>query len=480
MKDHVYYLASDAMKGRNTPSPGLDSSAAYIAREFRSYGIKPVGSDNSFYQKFNILRTSLAETNQLILKTEAGETEFEIKYDFVPLHNTANRKLVDLPVLFAGYGISAPEFGYDDYATVDVQGKVAFIFTGEPQKTDTTSVFDGSKETDHSKLRVKIENAMDHGALGLLLVSTPDRRFRRPPNSWPSLLRYAPESAVPLSLEQKAEQLIVCMQLGRESADALLEGTGFTLEEVFQKIDTDLTPQSFEIPGKTVTMETNLKSKKFKTQNVVGYWEGSDPVLKNELIVIGAHYDHVGTRNDTIVYNGADDNASGTAGVIEIAEAFTECNSRPKRSLLFITFSGEEKGLFGSRYYTDNPLFPIENTVAMLNMDMISRNDTNEVAIIGSKTSNTIKEISDACNANIGMDIEYTEQWFLQSDHYPYYKKGVPVLFYNTKDTPDLHRPTDDPEKIIPEKMARIGKLVFSTAWEIANRTERPDYIKVR
>ncbi len=479
MKSHVYYLASDQMKGRNTPSPELDTCAAFIAREFASFGLKPIGDDKFYFQRFNVLKARLSEPNTLTLSSAKGDTSYQIKDDFVPLHLTANRR-VSAPLVFAGYGITAPEYNYDDYRTIDAKGKIVIIFTNEPQEKDSTSIFDGVKDTDHSKLLIKAENAMDHGAVGLLLVSTPTHRFRRPPNPWPSLMRSAPENAIPLTLEEKAEKRIVCLRLGKDLANDLLEGTGNTYEEIHQKIDETLIPQSFNIPGKIITMETALEAEKFPTQNVVGFWEGADPLLKNEIVVIGAHYDHVGVANDSI-YNGADDNASGTAGVLEIAEAFTQCKTRPKRSILFMTFAGEEKGLFGSRFYTDDPMFPIENVVAMLNLDMISRNDSNEVAIIGSKTSEDLKAINEKCNESIGMKLVYDQdRFFMQSDHYSFYRKDIPILFYFTKDTPDLHQPSDDPEKIIPEKMAKIGQLVFSTAWVVANRAERPGFTKVR
>ena len=479
MKAHVYYLASDAMQGRNTPSPELDTCAAYIAREFKSYGLQIVGPEQSYFQTFNVLKARLKEPNTLKLSTPQGETIYELKNDFVPLHMTANRSIT-APVVFAGYGITAPEYDYDDYGTINATSKIVIVFAGEPQEKDSTSVFDGQKRTEHAKIRVKIENAIDHGAVGFLLISSPKRPFRRPPNPWPSLMRRPPKDGVPLTMEEKAEKRIVCMRLGKELADDLVDGTGRTLEELYETIEETLSSQSFEIKGKTVTIETNLDADRSPTQNVVGFWEGSDPELKDELIVIGAHYDHVGVRNDSI-YNGADDNASGTAGVMEIAEAFTQCKTQPKRSILFIAFSGEEKGLFGARHYTEDPIFPIENTIAMLNMDMISRNDSNEVAIIGSPTSSDLKQINEDANKLIGMTLAYDqERYFLQSDHYPFYRKDIPVLFYNTKDTPDLHRPSDDPNKIIPEKMARIGQLVFSTAWMIANRQEKPNFTKVR
>lgn len=479
MKAHVYYLASDAMKGRNTPSPELDTCAAYIADQFTSYGLKPVGQKKSNFQTFNLLKARLSEPNTLALTVNQRDTIYQIKDDFVPLHLTANRK-VSAPIVFAGYGITAPEYNYDDYRSLDAKGKIVLIFSNEPQERDSASVFDGKKSTDHSKLLIKAENALDHGAVGLLLISTPLHRFRRPPNSWPNLMKTASEDAIPFALEERADKRIVCIQIGKQLGDDLLKGTGRSFEDIHRQIDQTLTPQSFEIPGKTVSMETNLAAERFPTQNVVGFWEGADPVLKNEIVVIGAHYDHVGVSRDS-VYNGADDNASGTAGVMEIAEAFTKCTTRPKRSILFMTFAGEEKGLFGSRYYADDPIFPIENVIAMLNLDMISRNDTNEVAIIGTKTSSDLTAINEKCNESIGLKLETDQdRYFLQSDHYSFYRKGIPVLFYNTKDTPDLHRTSDDPEKIIPEKMARIGKLVFSTAWVVANRAERPNFIKYR
>ena len=480
MKAHVYYLASDEMKGRNTPSPELDTCAAYIAREFRSYGLKPVGTDNSYYQTFNTLRTRLGESNTLVLMTPQGTAPYQLKNDFVPLHVTANQKISDVPVIFAGYGITAPEYDYDDYNGIDAKGKIVLIFINEPQEKDSTSIFEGSKSTDHSKIRVKVENAIDHGAIGILLASNPLSRSRRPPNYWPNLMRNAPKNAVPLTMEESTGKKIVCVRIGKKLANGLLEGTGKTLLELHQQIDTSLRPQSFEIPDMTITIETCLDADAFPTHNVVGYLEGGDPAFKDELIIIGGHYDHVGTSGED-VYNGADDNASGTAGVMEIAEAFTKCPTRPNRSILFMAFSGEEKGLFGSRFYVDSPLFPIENTVAMLNLDMISRNDTNEVAIIGAPTSPDLKAINEKANENVGMKLAYDqERYFLQSDHYSFYRADIPVLFYNTRETPDLHRPTDDPEKIIPVKMANIGKLIFSTAWMVANRTERPNFVKVR
>ncbi len=489
MKEHVIYLASDKMKGRNTPSPELDSCAAYIAGEFASYGLIPVAPvmqedapvmQEGYYQTFNMLRNRLSQPNSLIVTVNGAESSFEIRDDFVPLNATANRNIT-APLVFAGYGITAPEYEYDDYGEIETKGKIVLVFTGEPQEKDSTSVFNGTRSTTYSRPQTKIENAMDHGAIGLILVRNPNKRFRRPPNSWPSLMKRSSKNNTYLNVEKRAENKIVCMQIGKNLCDFLFEQSEKTAENIHQLIDSTSTPQSFAITNSTVTMETTLEADRYPVHNVVGLWEGSDPVLKNEYIVIGAHYDHVGVRNDTVIFNGADDNASGTAGVMEVAEAFTKSPVRPKRSILFMAFAGEEKGLLGSRFYTDNPLFPIVNTAAMLNMDMISRNDTNEVAIVGAKTSSDLKEINEEANILIGMDLDYSQDgFFRQSDHYPFYSKDIPVLFYFAKPNPDLHKATDDVEKIIPEKMAAIGKLVFSTAWMIANRDQRPDFTEVK
>ena len=479
MKNHVIYLASDQMRGRDTPSPELDSCASYIAGAFDSYGLLPVSEDTLFYQHFNLLQARLSEPNTLSILGEE-ETGYVLKDDFVPLHTTANGS-VTAPLVFAGYGITAPEYGYDDYDGIDAEGSTVLIFTGEPHEKNSSDVFEGLSNTEHAKIHNKVQNAIDHGAVGLLLVSSPIRRFRRPPNPWPSLMRHAIANAVPLTLESRRGKRIVCVRIGKQLADDIIAGSGHSIESLHSAIDSTLNPQSFKIVGKNISMETQLTADQIPTQNVVGLWEGSDPVLKEEVVIIGAHYDHVGVRNDTLIFNGADDNASGTAGVMEIAQAFSESTHRPKRSVLFITFAGEEKGLFGSRFYTDSPLFPSSRTVAMLNMDMISRNAPDSVGIIGAETSTFLKDANEKANENIGMKMEYgPDEYFMRSDHYPFYQEGIPVLFYFTGPTPDYHQPTDDPDKVLPEKMARIARLVFSTAWIVADSKETIDFKRVQ
>jgi len=480
MYAHVAFLAADDMKGRDTPSPELLRAAHYIAEEFASYGLSPVGPNGGYLIPFRMERVALSSPNALVVVEPSGEREFALKEDFVPIYISASRQ-VEAPVVFAGYGITAPEFGYDDHRDLDASGKFVLIMSQEPQEKDSTSIFDGAKDTEYCKVLTKAQVAIDHGAVGLLLVRNPlNSRFRRPPNVWPELMNRPPANVKPpLTLAGGQEGRLVAAYVGRDLAEYLLAGSGKTLAEWQALIDEKCQPHSFVIADKRVRLQVTLSAQTDSAYNVAGYLPGADPVLKDELVVVGAHYDHVGAPGDT-VYNGADDNASGTAGVLEIAEAFATCGERPRRSVLFLAFAGEEKGLFGSRFYADHPLFPLEKTIAMLNLDMIGRNDSNMVAVIGSKTSATLTHINQQANALVGMELSYEwDRYFRQSDHYSFYRKHIPVLFFNTGDHPDLHRPTDDVDKINPHKMARIGQLVFATAWLVANEQERPDFVEV-
>ncbi len=480
MLSHVKFLASDEMMGRDTPSPELDSCAVYIVNYFSSLGLQPVATADKNFHHFSLLKTRLAGEQKLTLTVNGLEKPYEIKTDFVPLYLAANRE-VKAPVVFAGYGITAPEYNYDDYQSIDVKEKIVLVFSSEPQEKDSTSIFNGIKETDHSKLNDKVLNAIDHGAIGFIFVTNPSHRFRRPPNPWPSLMKTAPEEAIPFTLGEKEENKIVGVRIGKQLADDMMSACGKTMEEIYQRIDQELKPQSIELPGVIATIATSLESDSFKTQNVVAFLEGSDPKLKNEIVIIGGHYDHLGARDDTTIYCGADDNASGTAGVIAVAKAFASCKERPKRSILFMCFAGEEKGLFGSRYYAGtDPLFPIENTVAMLNMDMIGRNDTSAVDVSGCTRSPDLKAVFLKANETINLKVNFEDDKRIGgSDHASFFRKNIPFLAFHTGLHADYHRTTDTAEKIIPQKMAKVAQAVFASAWLVANMEARPKLIEI-
>ncbi len=479
--DHVGYLASDELKGRNTPSAELDTAAKYIARYFRYCGLKPVESAGGYFQKVPLLKTKLADksSQKFVLNKNGEALTFALKNDFVPYYLSANRE-VTAPIVFVGYGITAPEYDYDDYENVDVAGKIVLAFTGEPQEKDSTSIFKGIEPTDHSKPIHKVLNALDHGAVGFIFVKNPRHRFRKPANPWPSLLRRPPKDAVPLTLGEKEENKLVAVQIGLNLANEIFRTSGKTMKELYDAIDADLKPRSFEIENVTATIAVKLDAKKFWTQNVVGFLEGSDPELKDEIIVIGAHYDHLGAKSDSVIYHGADDNASGTVGVMTLAKAFSQCGKRPRRSILFITFAGEEKGLFGSRYYVGtDPLFPLEKTIAMINLDMISRNDTSEVKIYGADHSPELKEAFLQVNKKIELPYNFVSSKKVPggSDHMSFGRKKIPFLFFFTGLHKDYHKPSDTVEKISPHRMAQIIKAAFGVAWQISQKKERPRYI---
>ncbi len=478
MLSHVSFLASDEMRGRDTPSPELDSCAKYLRRYFISLGCQPLAAKQGYFQDFFLLKTRLAGVQKLSLSIHGVQKDYAIKDDFVPIYFSASRQIT-APVVFAGYGITAPEYQYDDYHDIDVRGKLVMVFTEEPQEKDSTSVFNGSKATDHSKLSEKALNAIDHGAAGLIVVTNPVHRFRRPPNPWPSLLRTAPEEAIPFTLGEKEQNKIVAVRIGKQLAEDLLSTSGTTMEQIHQRIDAELKPQSMLLPGILATITTHLESDSFKTQNVIAFWEGSDPKLKHEIIVVGAHYDHVGARGDSVIFNGADDNASGTAGVLAVAKAFAQSPQRPKRSVLFMCFAGEEKGLFGSRFYAgSDPIFPLENTIAMINMDMIGRNDTSAVEVSGAVRSPDMKQIFLQANEHVNLHYKFGDDRRISgSDHASFFRQNIPFLSFFTGMHEDYHQQSDTADKIIPEKMAQVARAAFASAWLLANSDIRPKLV---
>ncbi|MFQ5772297.1 MAG: M28 family peptidase, partial [bacterium] len=317
VRRHIDFLASDSLKGRNTPSTGLNIAAEYIEQEFERYGIQPL--NDSYLQAFNLNKVHLAEGNSVKLMA-ANQTEYslKIKREFMPYEFTANKEIKG-ELVFAGYGITASEYDYDDYQNLDVQGKVVLVLKHEPGEKDTASVFEGVKNTDHSKIRTKVENAIEHGATGLMVINDPlNHRSLRPRGfPWPSLYKNIPNEAVPYTLALSEGKKIPVVQVGKSFIRKVF-GSVDSLKAIQKRMDAGLKPESFAIPNFTVTLKTSTSVDSTPTQNVVGIWEGSDPALKKQAIVIGAHYDHVGYKQDGVkpgedyIYNGADDNASGT------------------------------------------------------------------------------------------------------------------------------------------------------------------------
>lgn len=483
VRRHIDFLASDSLKGRNTPSPELDLAAEYISEEFERYGLQPL--HGSYYQEFHVNQVWLGKENFFKLQaSDSSETAFKIKREFMPFEFTASAEIHG-ELVFAGYGISAPEYDYDDYENLDTEGRIVVVLKHEPEEKDSSSVFDGIKNSVHGRVSSKVENAIEHGVSGLIVVTDPlNHRSLRPRGfPWPSLYKHIPNTAVPYTLSLTEGNKIPVIQAGKSFVKRVF-GSVANLKAIQEKLDAGLKPHTLKMESFRASIKTTTTVESKSTQNVVAVWEGSDPELKKEAIVIGAHYDHVGQKMGTpkegedYIFNGADDNASGTVGLLEVAEAFSK-EVRPKRSVIFIAFAGEEKGLFGSRYYVEKPLWALSATRAMLNMDMIGRNQGDRVSIIGYKTSPELNVINTEENRYVGLTLKYDgERFFRRSDQYSFARKKIPVLFYNTGTHEDYHRVSDNPDRVNEGKIAMICKLVFRTAWRAANTNQGFSYVE--
>lgn len=479
MNRHEIAIASDAMQGRNTPSPGLDSAAEYIARVFAQNGFQPVRG--SYFQPVPLAITALGEPNGLRVRKGGREQSYEIKTDFVPFEMTATGE-VRAPLVFAGYGITAPEYKYDDYASVDVKGKVVLVLRHEPGEDDSNSVFEGKMFTKYASVGTKVRIAKEHGAVGLLLVTDPLNHSSLTPRGfpWPSLSRTIPRDALPMTLGGEEGEKIPAVQVGPSVIEQVL-GDLEGLKSVQARIDSTLVPHSFPLVDTEVWVQTSTKVTEIQARNVVGVIEGSDPLLRDQVVIVGAHYDHVGVKRqngseqDTI-YNGADDNASGTCAVLGVAAGFGSLSTRPRRTVLLMTFAGEEKGLLGSEYYARQPLFPLDQTVAMINIDMVGRNSIDSLWLIGGERSPDLAQIAEEENKLVGFTLLPLILDYGGSDHQSFQKRGVPSIMLHSGVHPDLHKVSDNPELIDPAKIARAAKLAFLTAWRLANETGRYHY----
>ncbi len=476
IKEFIDFLASDEMGGRPAPSEEADRAAEYIAMKLKEFGIKSV--DGSYLQTVPFCAADLNIENCQFSLTKSGiDKEFTLKENFTPLLNTGSDR-VKGGLVFAGYGITAPEYNYDDYKNINVKGKIVLVMKEEPRKNDTiATVFEGNKDTGYSDITYKIRNAVEHGATGLLLVTAPlhNVAITAQGHLWTSL--YLKRNTKQLYNVCEGGTLIPAVQVNKDVINEIF-GSVDSLRTLQRNIDKNLHPISFPLPEVLVDFTVSVDKNEFPSSNVIGWIEGSDPQLKNEFIVIGAHYDHIGISprpnhlNDSIM-NGADDNASGTAAVMAVAKAFATSRKKPARSILFMLFTAEEKGLIGSDYYTKNPLFPLEKTVAMINMDMVGRNGNDTVYVIGQQYNPDLAVLVNATIQDTGLKKEeMTMDLYQSSDYYPFYKKGISAIGLTSGLHDDYHRVGDNPEKINHQKVRKIAQLTYKVAWQIANTND--------
>jgi len=470
--DDIKFLASEDMKGRGTGTPELEKAAAYIAADFRSFGLQPIDG-KSYYQAFSVTtHARLGNDNRLAYTVAGKRVKLNFREDFIPFNFSARAKMSG-PVVFAGYGITAPEYNYDDYQGIDARDKIVLILRHEPQEFDDKSVFEGKVYTQHSQFWSKASNAKMHGARGVILVS--DRAAH--PGESEDLEKFA-EVAGP------GDAGIPFLQMKSEVADRWFALAGKRAEDIQTGIDKDLRPRSFAFPS-SLEVEANLDVQRVvKTaHNVAGYLPG----LTDEYIVIGAHYDHLGLGEQFsmapslagTIHPGADDNASGTAGVIELARWFST-QPKQKRGILFLTFAGEELGLLGSSYFVSHPALPLDRDVAMINMDMIGRVRDGKIFIGGVGTGTTLKKLLEEVTPKYGLHIDYSEAGYGSSDHTSFTTKQVPVLFFFSGLHSDYHKPSDTWDKIDAPDAAKLLQMIAEVSEDLRESPDRPLFVRVK
>jgi hypothetical protein len=469
---HVKFLASDAMHGRATGSPELEKAAAYIARQFKASGLQPFDG-KSYLQAFPVTTNAKLGPNNRFEYSENGKTTtLKFEEDFVPF-NFSSRAKVSGGVVFVGYGITAREYNYDDYAGVDVKDKLALILRHEPQEFDEKSVFAGKVYTEHSQFFSKVVNAKNHGARGVILIN--DRANHR---GEADQLEAFGKTAGP------ADGGIPFVQIKAEAAERWISGAGKSLDEISAGIDRDLKPRSFALPDVQVQENVDVERAVKTVHNVVGYLPGTT----SEYIVIGAHYDHLGLGEQFsmapslagTVHPGADDNASGTAGVIELARRMA-AEPKPKRGILFMTFAGEELGLLGSSYYVNHPSLALDKAVAMINMDMVGRIREGKVYIGGAGTGTTLRAMLDQIVPKFKLNIDFSDTTgYGSSDHTSFTTKQVPVLFFFSGLHSDYHKPSDTWDKIDAPGAVMLLKLVGEVTSQLQESPDRPQFVRVK
>jgi hypothetical protein len=469
--DDIKYLAAEQLKGRQDGTPELDKAAEYIARQFRETSLRPLGG-GSYYQRFRVTTSARqGKANQFAYRDGQRQASLRPGVEFRPLSLSADGK-VSGQLVFAGYGITAPEYDYDDYAGLDVKGKLVLVLRHEPQEFDESSVFGGRTYTNHAQIESKAINAKAHGARAVIFSNDKPAH----PGDKDDLERLG-RAVGPDS------QGIPFVQVKAQVADEWLRLAGHSLEETIRTIDADLRPQSFALPG-TLHFEisVDLLRETRSVSNVVGYLPGES----DEYVIIGAHYDHVGlgeqfslepSKKGT-VHPGADDNASGTAGVIELARWFAK-QPRHRRGILFIAFAGEEFGLLGSNHYVETPELPLEKAVAMINLDMIGRLRDSKLYIGGAASGSSFKAVIDGVNENARFSLDDADaDGYGSSDQYSFMPRQIPTLFFFTGLHPDYHRPSDTWDKIDAGGGARVVDFVGQIAERLLDAPERPKFLK--
>jgi hypothetical protein len=459
MERHLSILASDSLEGRETGTRGQKMAADYIKNHFQQIGLQAPANSHSHYQRFELEERSWGP---IYLKSK--KQQYDNFEDVIYYGNAHLPQETELEAVFVGRGRPF------DYEGLDVEGKAVVIFDAEDKGW-----------------RKKLQTAREKGAAAYIVTSGADQgEFRRTVNN---ARLFVDRPKLGFKSENNGDNSSIFFFVAPETAAEIMNTKLSKLDRAIEKANAGKEKAIRRIKTSSVAVKTERKIKSIETENVLGFMEGTD--LKDEVLIITSHYDHIGMTDDGEVFNGADDDGSGTTTVLEIAEAFAqakEAGQGPRRSILFMTVTGEEKGLLGSEYYVKNPLYPLVQTVTNLNIDMVGRSDKmnkgkeDYIYIIGSdKLSTELHQLSENVNktyAGLNLDYSYNDEndpnrYYYRSDHYNFAKNNIPVIFYFNGTHDDYHKTTDTIEKIDFRQMEKRGRLVFHTAWELANRDKR-------
>jgi hypothetical protein len=468
---HVSFLASDDLKGRGDGSPELERAADYIASQFRTLGLKPAGDNDTFFQKFQIT-TGTAYGQHIALDIDG--VKLSIDEDFEPLSLSLAGE-IESPLVFAGYGITARDLQWDDYQGIDAVGKIVLVLRHEPQELDPNSRFDGKNMTSHATFMNKAINAKQHGARGILFITDPNNHPEDKDAMTPSIREAGTD-----------ESGIIAMRVKRARVAPLFEKLGKSISDVQRGMDANMKPQSFDLQARA-HMVADISRVRKTVRNVIAALPGSEEKLKKEWVVVGAHYDHLGLGDEHSlapsqigqIHHGADDNASGTAGVLEFAHLASQNRPAFKRSILFMTFAGEEWGLLGSNYYVNHPTVPLDSIAGMINMDMIGRVNGDRLNVLGVGTAPEFKPWIEEFNKSVGMQINYSSSGHDGSDHISFDGKHIPILFFFSGLHSDYHRPSDTSDKINSKGAVQVLALVAMATQRLASSPTRPQYTEV-
>lgn len=462
----VARLAAPAWEGRRAGTPGADRAARWIAKEFGKIGLEPAGEGGSYFQTFSFIDgVDLGPRNRLSVSPDAHD--WKLGSDYRPLAFSAPGS-VSGEVVFAGYGIVAPDLQHDDYSGADVKGRIALVLRYGPGGDDPQSRFAA-----FTTLRMKAAAARDKGAVALLVVTGPRTSEAR-------------DDLVPLRADAALRDAgLAAVSIRRAVAEALFAGSGTTLDEAQRRTD-EGKPAPFLVAGSGVRLTVDVTPRHSTTGNVVGLLRAAGE-KGGEVVVIGAHYDHLGRgmagsldpSPDGKIHFGADDNASGVAGMLELARRFKSRHHALKRSLLFIAFAAEELGTLGSSHFVKNPTLPWSSISAMANMDMIGRLRENKLDVHGVGTSPAWRPLVDEASRLTGLQAKLHEGGYGPSDHSPFYAAGKPVLFVFTGSHPDYHRPSDTPERVSARGIERVVDFMEDVLEGVALQASPVPFVRV-